>query len=144
MSTKTVYQLNEQGLYLNETIAQESPLEPGVFLMPALCVEKAPTKYKDGSMAVYDFTTGKYKKVSNTNLVITDAGPQLISNDVMERAWRDSELARADIELNKSEDGDGVATPAEWRAYRIALRAYPDTEGFPDNTQLRPIAPTGV
>jgi len=32
---KTVVQLNQQGYYTGLTVADESPLEPGVYLMPA-------------------------------------------------------------------------------------------------------------
>lgn len=42
MNTKTVYQTNSAGLFVGETIADESPLEPGVFLIPAGCIELAP------------------------------------------------------------------------------------------------------
>ena len=42
MKTKTVYQTDRAGLYLGETTADESPMEPGVFLMPAGAVTKAP------------------------------------------------------------------------------------------------------
>ena len=42
MSGKTVYQTNYSGLFVTETIADESPLEPGIFLIPAGCVETAP------------------------------------------------------------------------------------------------------
>ena len=42
MSTKTVYQYDPAGLYLGETVADESPLEPGVFLLPARCTFVAP------------------------------------------------------------------------------------------------------
>lgn len=40
--TKTVYQFDAAGLYTGETEADESPLEPGVFLIPARCVEAPP------------------------------------------------------------------------------------------------------
>lgn len=42
MLTKTVYQTNHLGLYVGPVIADESPLEPSVFLMPGGCVEVAP------------------------------------------------------------------------------------------------------
>ena len=57
-----------------------------------------------------------------------------------ERAWRNSELYRADVELNKSQDGDGVGTVKAWREYRKSLRAWPDTKGFPSR-EFRPVAP---
>ena len=42
MTTKTVYQYDLAGIYLGETLADESPLEPGVWLIPAHCTEIAP------------------------------------------------------------------------------------------------------
>lgn len=57
-----------------------------------------------------------------------------------ERAWRDAELNRADIELNKVQDGVGTGTVTQWREYRCALRDWPENELFPDASK-RPIAP---
>lgn len=42
MNTKPVYQYDISGIYVGQTEADESPLEPGVFLIPARCVEMAP------------------------------------------------------------------------------------------------------
>lgn len=57
-----------------------------------------------------------------------------------ERKWRDIELSRADIELNKVQDGVGVGTVSAWRAYRCGLRDWPTHDKFP-NTAYRPVAP---
>lgn len=40
--TKTVYQTDRAGLFVCTTEADESPLEPGVWLLPAGAVETAP------------------------------------------------------------------------------------------------------
>lgn len=56
-----------------------------------------------------------------------------------ERYWRDSELARSDIELFKIQDG-ASGTEGEWRDYRVALRDLPEHEQFPLLT-ARPAAP---
>lgn len=61
-------------------------------------------------------------------------------NISQERLWRDGELTRADIELLKSEDGDGIGEPSDWRKYRVALRAWPSASKFPDKS-FRPKAP---
>jgi hypothetical protein len=46
---KTVYQYDRSGLYVGETVADESPLEPGVWLMPALTVDvPPPTGFQEG------------------------------------------------------------------------------------------------
>ena len=64
---------------------------------------------------------------------------QIASN---ERAWRNGELDRADIELNKVQDGMGHGTVGEWREYRCALRNWPGHASFPD-VASRPVAPDG-
>ena len=56
-----------------------------------------------------------------------------------ERQWRNAELARADIQLMKAEDGmKGIGTQKAWRAYRVELREWPASETFPN---VRPVAP---
>lgn len=42
MNTKTVSQLDSDGFFIGATTADESPLEPGVFLLPAGAIDKAP------------------------------------------------------------------------------------------------------
>jgi len=42
MNTKIVYQTNPLGLYVGPIEAEESPLEPGVFLIPGGCVPVPP------------------------------------------------------------------------------------------------------
>lgn len=56
-----------------------------------------------------------------------------------EKSWRNAELARADIQLMKVQDGmTGLGTQKAWREYRIALRDWPASESFPN---VRPVAP---
>lgn len=48
MKQKTVYQLDPDGKYIGAALADESPLEPGVFLIPAGCVTVQPPIAKPG------------------------------------------------------------------------------------------------
>lgn len=61
-----------------------------------------------------------------------------------ETQWRNFELVNADIELNKVQDGDpkAIGTVSDWRNYRKALRAYTESETFPDKSS-RPVGPRG-
>lgn len=63
-------------------------------------------------------------------------------SSIIERFWRDSELLRSDVELYKAQDADpkSVGSVADWRAYRKSLRAWPESEYFP-NVKYRPTAP---
>lgn len=45
MTTKIVYQYDVAGMFTGESEADESPLEPGVFLIPARCTTIAPPEY---------------------------------------------------------------------------------------------------
>jgi len=50
-----------------------------------------------------------------------------------ERSWRDAELAKTDIDIYKLEDAGLDATA--YRAYRMALRDYPQQSDFPNGTR---------
>ena len=73
----------------------------------------------------------------------TDAGEDTVSLAHCERAWRNAELSRADIELNKVQDGMGIGSVAAWRQYRVDLRNWPENPEFP-NSMARPVAPDKV
>ena len=47
MSIKKVYSYNESGVYMGTSDAQESPLEPGVYLMPKNSTDIEPPQYKE-------------------------------------------------------------------------------------------------
>lgn len=86
---------------------------------------------------------GKVLSVLRNKIVLKDFVIPASDLPDLERKWRNTELARADISLLKSEDGDGVGLPTDWRKYRVALRAWPDHAKFPD-TKHRPIAPDTI
>lgn len=48
-----VYQTNELGIYVGPVIADESPLEPGVWLIPGGCVEIEPPQTSVDQVAVW-------------------------------------------------------------------------------------------
>lgn len=56
-STLTAYQHDAHGFFLGVTEADESPLEPGVFLVPALCtLTPPPTVIPEGQCARWSGT----------------------------------------------------------------------------------------
>lgn len=54
-----------------------------------------------------------------------------------ERLWRDAELSKVDIEVNKATDEGGIMAGSSWRTYRILLRDWPEHAEFP-NSEFRP------
>lgn len=55
---KIVYQTDQAGFYQGQTSADESPLEPGVYHLPARCVETPPpATWEDNQWPRWDGTT---------------------------------------------------------------------------------------
>ena len=135
MTTKLVYQLDEHDVLVGATEALESPLEPGVFLIPAGCIDTdiIPPTVDDPSSYVFwregNWWIGHY------------IDPNAPKPEDLARIWRDAELARSDIMLYKIQDGmPNLGSVGDWRKYRIALRTWPEVEGFP-SVHTRPVAP---
>ena len=104
-------------------------------------------------MNIIKHPNGSYTNEDNDTLITDDA--VIASSTVIEyvdsqackdklggeeRVWRDIELSKADIEINKAEDVAGVFDATDWRDYRQALRDWPEHVDFPDQTK-RPISP---
>lgn len=51
---KQVIQLTFEGYFAGVTIADESPLEPGVFLLPAGCIDAPVPRIPEGKLAKWD------------------------------------------------------------------------------------------
>lgn len=54
MQTKIVYQTDHLGIYVGEAIADPSPLEDGVWLIPGGCIEQAPPAIPEHKAAHWD------------------------------------------------------------------------------------------
>jgi hypothetical protein len=65
---------------------------------------------------------------------VLDVELDLEFKTLRERTWIESELREAGREIEKHQDADSTAigTEADWRKYRIELRAWPDNGAFPD------------
>lgn len=72
MNTKTVFQIDNSGLYVGPTLADESPLEPGVWLMPAKTVDAAPTA---------DVPAGKWPRWNGCEWVLANNVQAAPAND---------------------------------------------------------------
>jgi hypothetical protein len=60
---KTVFQTDPQGYFVGLTVADESPLEPGVFLIPAGAVEIEPPSIPEGYRARWTSGTWELEKI---------------------------------------------------------------------------------
>lgn len=68
-TTKSVCQLDDAGFYIGMAIADESPLEPGVFLIPGGCIDVAPPAGSDDSMFRWDAGAGGWLAVDKRSIV---------------------------------------------------------------------------
>lgn len=64
MNQKQVCQLDQDGYFTGLTTADESPLEPGVFLMPARTVETDPPKQFPGQRCKWTGAKWEYEDIS--------------------------------------------------------------------------------
>ncbi len=85
METKIVYQTDHHGIYIGETFADRSPLEPDVWLIPGGCVEVAPPAVPAHQAAHWNGTKWKliesyqgeivYHKLTGQPLLIETPAP---------------------------------------------------------------------
>lgn len=121
--------------YVATEEAIESPLEPGIFLIPAGATDIAVNAESEGYHRIWnpELTRWEYEAIPATP-------DPLIALAAAARAKRNILLAESDwtqvADMN-SVDAEGVAvlSPAkivEWKTYRQALRDVPEQEDFPD------------
>jgi hypothetical protein len=122
MNYKTVYQTDINGVYTNTTTAYESPLEPGVFLIPAGAVEIVPP------IAEYN----QYAQWNGSQWNIIDFIPEV--TPISELTWSDIKLQR-NVLLAASDWTDLPNTPLTnkqaWLDYRQTLRNIPQVYSEP-------------
>lgn len=92
MNTKPAYQFDVAGLLVGVTDADESPLEPGVFLLPARCTFKAPPN---------NVPDGKWPRWTGSKW-------QLVNRPVAEAAEPENSLAKLQAFLTANPDVAGL------------------------------------
>lgn len=125
---KQVVQLDDKNYFVGITTADESPLEPGVFLLPAGCVDADPPELREGFMARWD-DGWVYEPVPEPDVVEPEE-PTLEQKASTVRSKRDRLLAASDWAALPD-----VPASDEWLTYRQALRDVPQQSGFPDSVE---------
>lgn len=118
-----VYQYNPDGYYIGVDEADESPLEPGVFLVPASSTPEPPPEPQDG----------KIQRWNGSEWVLEDLPeipPPPPATPEQVRAQRNGLLQVSD--WTQLQDVP-IANRSAWATYRQALRDVPAQEGFPEN-----------
>lgn len=69
-----VYNYDKNGEFINESIADESPLEPGVYLVPANSTTEPPPKQKEGSISIFENDSWTVKTIRNNSILTKKGG----------------------------------------------------------------------
>lgn len=123
------------GIYIGITEADESPLEPGVFLLPAFATFQNPPDAVEGKQIVWN---GEGWELENIPEPMPEPEPSPLTWDDI-RATRNAKLAASDwtqlpdVPLSEEQ-------VMEWRTYRQQLRDIAIGEGTPESV-VWPTAP---
>ncbi|MFO0386325.1 MAG: tail fiber assembly protein [Flavobacteriales bacterium] len=135
--TKKVFTYHpESGEFTGETIADESPLEPGVWHLPAYSTDVTPPDYQTGMIRVWNGQSWEFKaaEVKASNGSVDEDNAAAIVRQ------RNALLAASDwTQLSDAPHSDYEAE--KWRYYRQALRDITKQEGFPKSV-VWPTPPT--
>lgn len=138
---KTVSQLNPEGFYIGPAIADVSPLEPGVFLIPGGAIDMAPPDHLEPGKR-YRSVNGKWVAEGDPDSGVPSQ-LELPSKEYLDQAARtrrDVLLERASSRLAPLQDAVDleIATQAErssltaWKTYRVQLNRVSEQTGYPD------------
>jgi hypothetical protein len=117
-----VYQTDRHGAYVGEVDADESPLEPGVFLIPAGCVELPPPAVAEGKVAVWEGGVWLVKNVPPPTETPDEQEPPLSDEEKLARERSQMQLSFAQFVVGLTET-DWI-TDAEAEAW-LAGNALP-------------------
>ena len=143
-----VYQINAQGIYVGPVLADESPLEPGAWLIPAGCIETPPPETEVGYVAIWH--SGAWMIMPDPLVGGGSVSPEMTEEQILEAARRGMRLSFAQLLIGLVTEQ--WITTAEGRAWRdrVALptpvaeliATLPEEEQFAAET--RAIAPSEV
>lgn len=132
MKELKVYGFNsESGEYTGEQVAFESPVEPGVYLLPANTTGFEPPKFKKNKVRVWDGQKWEYADGPKKAASKIPAQPQTAEEKAaVLRYIRNKKLAVTDWTQLKDVP---EATSQAWATYRQDLRDLTAQENFPEN-----------
>jgi len=129
----------DSAAYLGDSTADESPLEPGVFLVPAHATVIPPPEVAEGKQAVFTGARWILQPIPQPEAAppppaLTEAQLATVAIDKRDKLLANATLAMAPLQDAVELDD---ATPAEvvllkqWKQYRVAINRVPQQDGFP-------------
>jgi len=120
------YQTNDKGVFVGTVECDESPLEPGVFLVPAGAVEVQPPTIAPDELAVWDGDEWRVEVVPEPQPE-PEPEPYVPTKEDVEEQRRIAYQQTADPLFFEYQRGD--ATEAEWLN---AVQAVKDAHPYPE------------
>ena len=126
------YQTDQAGIYIGEVECQESPLEPGVYLLPGGSTLIAPPLALDGERAVLE--NGVWKIESSIPVIEEPVTPEVVLTPEENLAM--IQQARKEMYRDASDPvffawQRGEATKEEWL---LSVQYVKDSNPYPDST----------
>ena len=118
------------GAFIGTTEADESPLEPGVYHLPAQTTDQKPPRARKGHFPAFDVKSGKWV---NRRVATPDDPETPVPIDLAQqaRARRNALLAESDwTQLFDAPLNDKQLS--DWRRYRRELRQITEQSNFPE------------
>ena len=128
----------ETGVFIGVEFAQESPLEPGVFLLPAGATFVEPPQVAEGKQAVWNGESWAVEDIPLPPAPEPEPEPEPLTWDTI-RGQRNFLLAQSDW----TQLADAPLTQEQknaWSVYRQALRDVPSSAATPEEV-VWPTAP---
>jgi Phage tail assembly chaperone protein len=138
---KNIYSYHPvSGVFVGTDFAQESPLEPGVFLLPAGATFVEPPQAPEGKQSVWNGDSWEVQDIPlpEPPLEIPEPEPELLTWDRI-RVERNFKLSQSDW----TQLSDAPLSPEQkqaWAVYRQALREVPSSFATPEEV-IWPIVP---
>lgn len=135
----------ETRLYLDNSVANESPLEPGVYLVPAYATSVAPPHVDNSKQAFWRDDRWEVSGIPVTNPEIK---PQENNNPLITSTWDTTRIHRNTLLAysDRTQLPDAPLTKEQrltWKTYRQALRDIPEIFSNPASV-VWPEPPTSL